>query len=622
MKHRIFFLSVLSVLLISPFTTRADGQLTIGQIQASGQTADDEFVEILNPTDAAVDIGTWSIQYKSASGTTFYKKNFIKGTSIADGGKYIICGKDFSGVCDMKHSSFSLSSAGGTVFLVANQALLSSPDSAAIVDQKTYLPVEAEPPQSGTEVQPQPPADDAADVPPTVIAPSVKPQPLALAVTINELMSNPDGGDEWIELFNGTGYAIDLIGWTLADGTGRGFITLDGLIQPQNFKLIELASAHLNNDGDLIILRDADKKEIDSVAYGDWDNNTNNAPLGELGVALARVGDGRDTNLDNSDFSLTTTATPGSANVITSMAEKKSDKQLTTKFQISGEQNTKTKTDIEKLIELLQGKDKIIIIENLTINTGTESKLAAATVSPAGAAETTVVKTAPKKAAAGAKTTATKTAAAKIVPTATGMVIVPPGIVGKDICVVREESRSVEVRLPKDLKTQPVAGDLIKASGAWSTAKTLTLPRLLVKTASAYTTIDHDTPPEPTPIAMSELETHIGELVTLEAPIVEKQPTRFRLADGDKSVLIKSALDAVRGDKVSASGLLTKNASDFLLTPLVPSDLKVIKTPAPPPSLARKVLPYGIAIVPAGLLATMAYVGKRMKKKKKGGESP
>lgn len=198
------------------------------------------------------------------------------------------------------------------------------------------------------------------------------------------------------------------------------------------------------------------------------------------------------------------------------------------------------------------------------------------------------------------------------------MVIVPAGVVGKDICVVRETDRSVEVRLPKDLKAPPIAGDIIVASGAWSTAKTLTLPRLLVSKAIAFSINDHGDPPETVNIPMSGLNEHIGEIISTSGTIVEKQPTRLRIADGPTSLLIKTNFSAAKGDKLSATGLLVKSDPDLMLTTLAPDALAIVKPPAQlAPSLAQKSLPYGLAVLPAGILAGTAFFGKRMKKKKK-----
>jgi hypothetical protein len=578
----------------------------IGQIQASGTTADDEFIVLQNQTGQSIDVGNWSIQYKSVSGSTYYKKNFTKGSTITANGNYIVCGKDYASACDMKHSSFSLSSSGGTVFLVSNQILLTSTDTAAIVDQKSYSAADEAAP---TPTLPSPLGGEGAPTPR---------QPETMLITINEFMPTPIDSKEWIELYNSTGYAVDLNGWTLADGTGKNFITLDGLILPTKFKLIELASSHLNNTGDLVILRDANKREIDSVAYGDWDSGTTNAPIGNDGTAIARIGDGRDTGADGSDFAITATPTPGTANIITAITT--NDERLTTNVKTISSTSAKlTKTDTQWLVDLLSKQsdeiakllkaDNIIIINNLNIGSTVTEPIKTATIA---AAKNNTAATTPAKTTAVAKTAVIKTT-----NSSEGMVIVPAGTVGKDICVVREADRSVEIRLPKDLKIFPVAGDMIKTSGAWSTAKTLTLPRLLVSKTTAFAITDHNDPPQPLNVPMSRTSEHLGEIISTIGTIVEKQPTRLRLADGDASLLIKTNFEAAKGDKLAATGLIVKNGVDLFLTVIDANALSIIKPPPQAaPSLAKKALPYGLAALPAVMLSTAVYFGKRMKKKK------
>ncbi len=620
-----YIFMIIAIIILFAYTAAAETlHPSIVTIQASGATSDDEFIILQNATAQSVDLGSWSIQYKSANGSTYYKKNFAKGAAIAANGTYVVCGKDYAGACDMRHSSFALSAAGGTVFLVSNQILLTGNDAAAIIDQKTYA---AEPAIANANA-PISPSNDSPQLQSaeTAAAPAIAKQPAVMLVTINEFMPAPADGNEWIELFDGTGYAVDLDGWTLADGTGKNFATLDGLIMPNGFKLIEFDSSRLNNSGDLITLRDANKNIVDDVAYGDWDNGLTNAPAGDPGVAVARIGDGRDTNNDGADFVMTSTPTPGATNIISAPAT--NDQQLTTKIQgnIQTKNSKISKTDTQWLADLLKTQndtidkllkaDNIIIINNLVINTGVSDPIK--TTAVAKSAITTKKQEPISKTAT--KTTATKKTATKTDNAAAGMVIVPPGVVGKDICVVREENRSLEIRLPKDLTAAPVAGDIIAASGAWSTAQTLTLPRLLVSKAAAFAINGHDTPPEPISVPMSRLNDHVGELISTSGTIVEKQPTRLRIADANVSLLIKTNFSAAKGDKLAATGLLVKSDPDLQLTALAPDALSVIKPPAPiSPSLAQRSLPYGLAVLPAGILSTAVYFGKRLKKK--GGET-
>jgi hypothetical protein len=120
------------------------------------------------------------------------------------------------------------------------------------------------------------------------------------SLIINEIMYDPlDGQNEWIELYNRTTQPIDLAEWTFNDrATLSGvntFVISDSamIVQPSGFVVVaaesticnlypNLKSVHpgvclsilnhpggfsLNNDGDVIVLKDLTGQVIDSVAY-------------------------------------------------------------------------------------------------------------------------------------------------------------------------------------------------------------------------------------------------------------------------------------------------------------------------------------------------------------------
>src|SRR3989338_1021266 len=112
--------------------------IVISEIQIAGDGADpanDEFIELYNPTNSVIDISDWSIQRETVGGV-FLKKNFVSPASISAHGFYLIAHADFNGsaVPDLSHSSFILSSTGTTIFLVNNKTLLSEGDEVSIVD--------------------------------------------------------------------------------------------------------------------------------------------------------------------------------------------------------------------------------------------------------------------------------------------------------------------------------------------------------------------------------------------------------------------------------------------------------------------------------------------------------
>ncbi|MFH1048473.1 MAG: lamin tail domain-containing protein, partial [Patescibacteria group bacterium] len=60
--------------------------LVISEIQIAGVTADDEFIELYNPTDMAVDLLGWSIQYRGGGGKKYYIREFSSGLTILSNG--------------------------------------------------------------------------------------------------------------------------------------------------------------------------------------------------------------------------------------------------------------------------------------------------------------------------------------------------------------------------------------------------------------------------------------------------------------------------------------------------------------------------------------------------------
>ncbi len=120
-------------------------------------------------------------------------------------------------------------------------------------------------------------------------------------LVINEIMYSPANGEpEWIEIFNRSSDAIDLIDWRLKDNSSSGRLTNESFILnagefcvladdstifdfyeiPSHVLIFNLPS--LNNGGDDIVLIDAVGNKIDSVSYvPDWG--------GGSGTSLERI---------------------------------------------------------------------------------------------------------------------------------------------------------------------------------------------------------------------------------------------------------------------------------------------------------------------------------------------
>gem|GEM_PF-990986 len=126
-------------------STRAvSSNVVISEIQTNGDgtsAADDEFIELYNPTNSSVAIGSWSIQVRGGASSTFTKRNFPSGASIPAHGYYLIVtssGYNGSTSGDLSQGTFTLSATGATVALVNGQTTLSTGTESSIVDKVAY----------------------------------------------------------------------------------------------------------------------------------------------------------------------------------------------------------------------------------------------------------------------------------------------------------------------------------------------------------------------------------------------------------------------------------------------------------------------------------------------------
>jgi hypothetical protein len=107
-------------------------------------------------------------------------------------------------------------------------------------------------------------------VPNEVIRP--EPEIVDNEVRILELVPNPSGLDAGKEKFvigNGTSLTVSIEGWTIQDDDGGSFV-LEGELEPDSSRtfVINDSSLRLSNDGDNLILQDADGAIVQTISYG------------------------------------------------------------------------------------------------------------------------------------------------------------------------------------------------------------------------------------------------------------------------------------------------------------------------------------------------------------------
>ncbi|MBI4133438.1 lamin tail domain-containing protein [Candidatus Uhrbacteria bacterium] len=358
--------------------------LVVSEVQISGMTATDEFVELYNPTSTPVSLAGFTLQKLTASGNASNLVSAFPEITIAAHSYLLIAhptGYDGAVLGDLVYTTTaSLAKDNTVVLLDASGAILDQvgfgtatvvetqgaanpenhqslerlpgevegngtdtnsnstdfvirpegdPQSSAVAPRPALAPPEPEsppvPPSDDAPADappPEPTADPVPPPPPPPQEPLSTPQPIMPPATpppsprgvragdlaINEFVSNPAAGDEWVEIKNISTDTITLGGMTIRDGGSRA-INLDGEIAPASYRSFSFSSATLNNSGDAVELLGPDGSVLDTVRYGDWDGGANlGAP--EKGESLARFPDGTGV------FELTMSPTPAAPNVL------------------------------------------------------------------------------------------------------------------------------------------------------------------------------------------------------------------------------------------------------------------------------------------------------------------
>lgn len=326
----------------------------ISEIQTgSAADAGQEFVELYNPTDVAISLDGWQLQYKSATGASWSKKAALSG-SLPSHGFWLLSSIGYLSQADAFFAS-GLSGTAGHARLVdatggvadtvgwgktANAAETSpapAPGSGQSIERvpgwltedggngvdsgdnsQDFVLRDQPNPQSSSaqpEVpQPRPDAPAAAAGDDTAATPVEYP-----AVQVTELLPDPaspqtDAADEFIELFNPGNDAVNVGGYVLKTGANfhASYILPQRVIEPQAYLAVYSAASHLslpNTGGAVQLYSPAGIMMEQTASYG----------AAKPGQAFAA---------DGEQWGWTLQPTPGDANVIVADGASPSAKKL------------------------------------------------------------------------------------------------------------------------------------------------------------------------------------------------------------------------------------------------------------------------------------------------------
>lgn len=185
------------------------------------------------------------------------------------------------------------------------------------------------------------------------------------SVRINEVVSNPENGEEWVEFYNAGNETVSLDDAYLIDAAGKKTV-LSGEIEASQYFLISSPKGQLNNDGDLVELRDSDDEVISSFTYG------NDIPAPDKGESLA---------YSAGKYKLTTTITPNEENIITYAVDSDTDSQDVATSQ-SEEDSSDSEEDGEELSETATTETESLSDDGQNVENGVNAVTSVVTTPP------------------------------------------------------------------------------------------------------------------------------------------------------------------------------------------------------------------------------------------------
>ena len=285
-------LFIVSAALLPTRVFAASDGIVISEVSmGSEDSASTEFVELYNNSSSAIDISSWSLYYRSATGTSWTKKAAIAPATVVSSHSFYLISTEAG---SSTHLTSGMAQSGGVLQLRDSKSLvmdmlgwgstslsLGSPSVSAQAGESLYRQYDE---SSSTMVDSSDNLNDfyitANETPDGLPAVEVEDPQTTTSypnIIISELYPNPpsdqsESSDEFIELYNPNNFDVDLNGWLLKDASSNTFIVKNKTIAAYSYLVFTSAESKLslNNTGDVVRLVSPSAQLIDETAdYGE-----------------------------------------------------------------------------------------------------------------------------------------------------------------------------------------------------------------------------------------------------------------------------------------------------------------------------------------------------------------
>jgi len=362
-KKQYFFTLILSLsLFFIPSLTKAIESILVIEVQIAGDSSNNDFIKIYNPTNNDLEIDGFKLRKRSSTGSESSIRAFPQGSKILAHSNFLWANSESNFANSLsadvsskttlaKNNSIAILNSDGLILdslawgessdpFVEGQSSPENPEPNQRLARKQNNGVYQDTNNNGQDFYLNPPSQPSplqgegqkSQESLSQEEKISKSQVYAQGIIINEFLPSPLGADEqeeWIELFNKNSFEVDISGWQLQDkiGTTTNYIIPEGIkISPQGFLIFQRPTTKivLNNDGDSVSLLQPNGALVENVGY-------EKAPEGQ---SFAR---------QDPEWFWTTTLTPGKVNIIAkdeNAAEKETAEKTSEDSKKTGEAST------------------------------------------------------------------------------------------------------------------------------------------------------------------------------------------------------------------------------------------------------------------------------------------
>lgn len=368
-------------------------------------------------------------------------------------------------------------------------------------------------------------------------------------VLLNEIVSDPEDGTEWVEILNNSDQAINLLDWGVMDASGKLTTFPNVVLAPGEFYIVDDPAGNLNNSGDDIHLFDPSGFVVDEISYG---NDLIGSP--KKGESLSRF---------EEEWMLTTVITKEKENKLPELDTNESNApdSITDDYDSSSTEPTIETADNETEQESVPSNIEEVPTDDAHTSPEQETHKVVAVATQAKTETSSVIDEDEPE------STGT---------TLTGVITALPGTFGKQIAFMS----GVQLYFYHADWPALQLGDIVRVVG--ETSESRGEKRLKIASQDDISIIGSQSLSPKSMMTAQALAAEAGSLVTIEGEIVELEQDRLILEDQDGQITVIAHansgihLSNLSGSRISITGVLRRFGEDVRLYPRSQSDISVL----------------------------------------------